>query len=180
MRRTFLAGMVLLFALAPSTAAHALTVEPLPPPPNIVFADLGLHVVGMGYQRTISSRLTLSVSGGLYDPWTVTDKVGDVRGGILRLRPYFFLTNDAPRGLWLSPFVQGGIVRGERNGSVRVGTAAAMGGAIGYAFLFADVVHLSLGLGAQLHGARIPDAPTRPSFYGVGLHADATVGFAFR
>lgn len=173
------ASLALLLSLLPSEA-NALSIEPRPSPPHVLFADLGLHVIGVGYQRTLSPHLAFSISGGLYDPWTVTDKVGDVRGGIVRLRPYFFLTDSAPRGLWLSPFFQGGIVSGQRAGAARVGTAAAMGGSVGYAFLFGDVVHLSLGLGAQLHGARIPDSPAAPSFYGVGFHADATVGFAFR
>lgn len=147
-------------------------------PKNIVFADLGLHVIGLGYQRTVSDHIAFSLSGGLYDPWTVTDKVGDIRGGYLRARPYFFFTDHAPRGLWISPFAQGAVVRATRNGEEKTGGAFALGASAGYAFLFGDIVHLSLGIGGQLHYARVVnDAP--PSFYTAGIHVDATLGFAF-
>lgn len=147
-------------------------------PKNIVFADLGLHVIGLGYQRTVGKHIAVSISGGLYDPWTVTDKLGDIRGGMVRLRPYFFLTDNAPRGVWISPFAQGAVVRATRNGEEQTGGGFALGAAAGYAFLFGDVVHLSLGLGGQLHLAKVGgDAP--PSFYTAGVHVDGTLGFAF-
>lgn len=182
-----------------SSVAHADEAPPAPPaapapkkaeeheekkplsayPENVVFADLGLHVIGLGYQRKVSPHVAISISGNFYDPWTVTDKLGDVRGGVLRVRPYFFLLDEAPRGPWISPFFQGGVVRGERNGESKIGPAGALGAAIGYAFLFADRVHLSLGVGGQLHAAYIPDSSRKPSFYTAGLHVDATLGFAF-
>ena len=148
-------------------------------PKNIVFADLGLHVIGLGYQRKISPHVALSISGGLYVPWTATDKLGDLRGGMVRLRPYFFFTDEAPRGVWLSPFIQGAVASGDRNGVSKSGPGFALGAAVGYAFLFKDVVHLSLGLGGQLHLVQIEGGSAPPSFYTAGIHFDATVGFAF-
>jgi len=158
---------------------HHEEVKPAPNyPKNIVFADLGLHVIGLGYQRTLSDHVALSISGGLYDPWTVTDKVGDLRGGMLRVRPYFFFTDHAPKGLWISPFAQGSVVRGTQNGEEKTGGGFALGAATGYAFLFGDVVHLSLGVGGQLHYARV-GTEAKPSFYTAGVHVDGTLGFAF-
>lgn len=149
------------------------------PKKNIVIADLGLHVVAVGYQRTIASNIALSASVGLYDPWTTTDKVGDIRGGILRVRPYVFLSDDAPRGWWFSPFAQGGVVRGIRAGVEKQGLALSVGAALGYAFLIANVLHLSFGLGGQAHAAQVSGGSTPPSFQGAWIHADATVGVAF-
>lgn len=149
-------------------ASHAQAPEP---PENVVFLDLGLHVIGAGYQRTVSPRVALSVSTGLYDAWTATDAVGDVRGGYLRLRPYVFLVGAAPRGVWVSPFVQGALVSAKTSSGEKSGLAGAVGLAVGYAFLFGDLVHLSLGGGAQYHAAE--------TFDGLHWHVDATLGLAF-
>ena len=181
MRRAVAVALLALLVSAP-TRARAAEAEATRPsagvPKNVVLDDLGLHVIALGYGRTLSDHVALSVSGGLYDPWTVTDKVGDIRGAMLRVRPYFFFTNHAPRGVWISPFALGAVVRGTSQGEARTGGAFALGAAAGYAFLFGDVVHLSLGVGGQLHYARVgTDAP--PSFYTAGIHVDGTVGFAF-
>lgn len=164
-RRTrFAATLTLLTAAAPARADAA-------PPSNTVLLDLGLHVIGVGYQRTLSSHLAVSASTGLYDAWTATDEVGDVRGAYLRLRPYVFLMGEAAEGLWLSPFVQGALVSSRTAGGEESGLAGAIGAAIGYAFLFDDTVHLSLGGGGQYHAAEL--------FDGFHWHVDATLGYAF-
>lgn len=160
-------------------AEHTEVAPSRPLKKNIVFADLGLHVIGLGFQRTVAPHVAVSVSAGLYDPWTVTDKVGDIRGWIVRARPYFFPFDEAPRGVWFSPFIQGGAVSGKQNGVEKSGGTGALGAALGYAFLFGDVVHLSLGLGGQLHFAKLEGSAAPPSFYTAGIHLDATLGFAF-
>ncbi|HQY62048.1 MAG: DUF3575 domain-containing protein [Myxococcales bacterium] len=151
----------------------------LPSKKNVVFADLGLHVIGLGFQRTVAPHVAVAVSGGLYDPWTVTEKVGDIRGWMIRARPYFYATEEAPRGLWISPFIQGGSVHGTQNGVEKSGGTGALGASIGYALLLGNIVHLSLGLGGQLHFAKLEGSAAPPSFYTAGLHLDATLGFAF-
>lgn len=164
-RRTRIAATLTLLTFAAPSHAHAA------PPSNTVLLDLGLHVIGVGYQRTLSSHLAVSASTGLYDAWTATDEVGDVRGAYLRLRPYVFLMGEAPEGLWLSPFVQGALVSNKTAGGEESGLAGAVGAAIGYAFLFDDAVHLSLGGGGQYHAANL--------FDGFHWHLDATLGYAF-
>ncbi len=149
---------------------------PSEPPRTIVLADLGLHVVGLGVQRTVSRRVALQGALDLYVPWAQT---GDTLGGVVRLRPVFHLTEDAPTGLWLSPFVQAGFLGGEREGGRRTGPAGALGASIGYATLIADHLHLSLGVGGQMHGAAIPGGTGEPSFFGPFPHLDGTVGYAF-
>jgi hypothetical protein len=152
---------------------------PAAPPKNVVLADLGLHVVGVGYQRTVAPRIALQADLDWYVPWTQTDEALDTMGGVLRLRPVFYLTEGAPEGLWLSPFVQGGFARAERGGADELGPAAAFGGSLGYALLVADHLHLSVGAGAQAHAVSIPGAAGAPSFFGASPHVDGTVGYAF-
>ncbi len=193
--RTSALALSLSLGLTAVTLADAATAEeekraaPDAPPPeapparpqkkNIVLADLGLHVIGLGFQRTVSPHVAISVSGGLYDPWTVTDKLGDIRGWIIRARPYFFALEEAPRGLWVSPFIQGGSVSGTQGGVEKSGGTGALGASVGYALLLGDILHLSLGLGGQLHFAKLKGSAAPPSFYTAGLHLDATLGFAF-
>lgn len=171
-----LAVLLTAFASLTAGAAHAAESKP---PANTILLDLGLHVIGAGYQRVVSDRVALSVTGGLYDPWTTTDEVGDIRGGYLRIRPYVFLIGTAPRGLWLSPFVQAAMVSAKTAEGAKSGGAFAFGAAAGYAFLFGDWLHLSLGLGGQYHHAEVATEVASPAFHGFHWHLDATIGIAF-
>ena len=169
-----LAALVLL-----GGAAHARAPGP---PKNTLLLDLGLHVIGAGYQRTVSGRVALSVTAGLYDPWTTTDEVGDIRGGYLRIRPYVFVVGAAPSGLWISPFVQAAMVSAhlaKTAGGSKPGGAFAFGAALGYAFLFGDWLHLSLGAGGQYHYVEVASDERSPAFHGLHWHIDATLGVAF-
>lgn len=172
-----LAGGVLATPAAATAAGDG--DAPTDPPRTIVLADLGLHVIGLGIQRTVTDRVALQAALDWYVPWAETGASTDIMGGVIRLRPVIHLTDDAPTGLWLSPFVQAGFVRGERDGGGRVGPAGALGASIGWATLIADHLHLSLGLGGQIHGATIPGGAGEPSWYGPFPHVDGTVGWAF-
>jgi hypothetical protein len=176
-------------ALAFVSAVVALTgwaslaaAEDAPPPPRtVVLADLGLHVIGVGVQRTVTRRVALQAALDWYVPWTA-DETGETlgtMGAVVRLRPVIHLIDGAPEGLWLSPFVQLGFVRADRAGEERVGPAGALGASLGWAWLVADHLHLSLGAGAQIHGAQLPGGDGAPSFYGPWPHLDGTIGYAF-
>lgn len=147
---------------------------------DLVIADLGLHVVGVGLEHRASSHTAVSASVDLYAPWTQMgndDKGGtDVLGAILRVRPVFYLQGDA-KGLWVSPFVQGGLGWGLVDGERHRGTVYAIGAAIGYAWMVGPVL-LSAGIGAQYHHASF-DVPGRdtPSFGGVWPHVDLVAGY---
>jgi hypothetical protein len=157
-------------------------------PRNVLLADLGLHVVGIGYQRTLSPIVALQVDADSYTPWTQNSDVlglsgsyrGDVQGVILRGRAFFFPWGSAPRGFWLSPFGQGGVGWATRDDQKRVGSVWALGASAGWAFLlFSGHVHLALGLGAQYHTAEIPGGDGPPSFNRFYPTLDATLGWAF-
>lgn len=169
----------LLFLFERSARAEASPPGQAAPPQNAVALDLGLHVVGLGYQRTLSPRVAFFGALDWYVPWTQTTSTLDTMGAVVRLRPFFFLTQDAPRGLWVSPFMQAGFARAERAGETRVGFAGAVGASVGYALLLADRIYLSAGLGAQVHAVRIRGGEGGPSFVGPYVHADALVGYAF-
>ena len=154
------------------------------PPKNIVLADVGLHVIGLGYQRTVAPWLALQADADvIYSPWTLNldlfgDYDGDVAGSVLRLRPVFYPSASAPDGLWISPFVQAGPARATRDGEKESGFVAAGGASVGYAGRLGPV-HLAGGVGGQYHVARIEGGDDAPSFAGLYPTIDGTVGVAF-
>lgn len=157
---------VLLLVTA-TAAAHA-------DPDNLVVADLGLHVVGIGYQRTITPGIALQLDADSYTPWTEEDRFFEVQGAVLRLRGVFY-AEQAPRGWWISPFAQGGIGTADRG----TGAVWAAGASVGYAWLIASHVHIALGIGAQYNQARIPGGDGRPAFAQIWPQLDGTIGYAF-
>lgn len=155
---------------------------------NAVVADLGLHVVNAGYQRTLNCTVALQVSAGLYGPWTVNknvaglaggDRDADVVGAVLRTRLFVFLRRRAPLGPWLSPFVQGGLVRATVAGSKQSGNALAGGLAVGWSFRVARRWLLALGAGAQLHRVSVDGSTDDPGFSRLGPHVDINVNYTF-
>jgi hypothetical protein len=143
-------------------------------PENLVIADLGLHVVGVGYQRTVAPNVAVQVCAESYTPWTQEDQFFEVQGAVLRARPVIY-KDRAPRGWWLSPFAQVGVVSAERGS----GAAWAIGASLGYAWLVADHVHIAVGAGAQYDQARISGGSSRPAFAEVWPQLDGTIGYAF-
>ncbi|MEO7326933.1 MAG: hypothetical protein ABI193_00035, partial [Minicystis sp.] len=61
-----LAALALLFVITASPLARA----EAPQPRHVVLADLGLHVIGAGYQQCFSPRFSAQVSANYYVPWT--------------------------------------------------------------------------------------------------------------
>jgi hypothetical protein len=181
-----------LHALAPALLASALVArfsQAADPPENMLVADLGLHVIGAGFQRTVSPVVSLQVDADFYDPWTQNQDVlglglangfhGDLIGAALRARAFFYPLGSAPSGLWISPFAQQGIGWATRNGEKRTGTVTAAGASVGYAFLVGQRVLIAIGFGAQYHAATIPGGDGPPSFGRLYPHGDVIVGYAF-
>lgn len=181
-------ALVVAGLLLTPTAAFAQTPRPCDARPNVLLADLGLHVVNVGYQRTVGCHVSLQVSAGLYGPWTINGNVlglgggdhsppGDVIGAVGRLRAFFYLTGDAPGGLWVSPFVQGGPVFATRGDIVIDGSAIAAGASVGYAFTLGQRFLLSLGLGVQYNRASFENSTAFPGFSRVSPTVDINVGY---
>lgn len=154
-------------------------------PANIVLADLGLHVVSFGAQRTVYPWLAAQFSAGLYGPWTQTGHLleggkvqdPDIVGFALRGRVFVYPFGEAPTGLWLSPFGQFGVAGTMRGNESLTGPVAALGLSAGYAVLLARHLHIALGLGGQYHAAQFRGGA--PSFAGFYPTVDINVGYAF-
>jgi hypothetical protein len=176
--------------LAYGEAAAADEASPCVTRPNQIVADLGLHVVNGGYQRTLSCAFSAQISAGLYVPWTVNRDVfglgggdrsppDDVAGFVVRGRGFVHLAGDPRSGPWLSPFAQAGPVRATRD-ELRVwGRALAAGLSAGWTFAFGERWRLALGAGAQYHVAQFGDTAARPGFARFGPTVDINVGYAF-
>jgi hypothetical protein len=163
--------LALLIVAASATSVHA-------DPENAIIADVGLHVVGLGFQRTVAEHLALQIDAESYTPWTHETKFFDAQGFLVRARPFYYVTA-APRGIWISPFVQIGAVRGTQNGVSESGLAWAVGAAAGYAWLVRDRVHVLLGAGVQYDVAHLGDTSMKPSFNGLWPQLDGSLGYAF-
>jgi len=144
-------------------------------PPNLMLADLGLHVVGIGYQRAVSDHVALQIAAESYTPWTQEDTFFEVQGFVGRVRPMLYLRAQTPTGWWLSPFCQAGVASASRGN----GVTWAVGASVGYAWLLAEHFHIALGLGAQYDQARIPGGSSRPAFGEIWPTLDGSIGYAY-
>ena len=158
-----------------------------PRPEHLLVADLGLHVIGVGYQATISPAWSAQVALDAYVPWTENFHVlgdgdlasTDVAGVVVRQRLFFYPFGAAPAGLWISPFVQYGVVWATRDDELRSGATIAFGSTAGYALLISEAFHVSLGGGAQYAAARVSGGEGSPSFAGLRPTVDILLGYAF-
>ncbi len=195
-RFAVLAAPCLAFAVVSSSARSLRAAgDEGEPRRTVVLADLGLHIVALGVQRVVSPRIALQASAGIYVPWTQTKDVaglggdgaaptgtrsaGEPRGAMVRLRPFFYLGEKALRGLWISPFIQGGFIGADRAGIAQKGPAGAIGVTAGYAWLVASRVHVALGAGIQVHGAKVAGGSGYPSYLRPFPTVDIAVGYAF-
>lgn len=155
-------------------------------------ADLGLHVIAVGYQHTLDCQLVVQASTGLYAPWTVDRDVfglgggnrpeaADVRGIMGRVRFFAFPWGDAPRGPWLSPYAQAGWASGSVEGEAeaQTGGAFAAGLSAGYTMSLGERWLLGLGLGGQYHLVALNRDTRYPGFLRFGPTVDINVDYAF-
>jgi hypothetical protein len=158
--------------------------------PNAMVADLGLHVISAGYQRTLGCFVTVQASVGLYSPWMVNSNVlglgggdhdppGDVLGFALRGRAFVHPFGTAPGGLWISPYAQAGLVGATRAGVALTGPALAAGLSVGWTWRLGARWLLALGVGAQYHTASFDGSAAFPGFARVAPTVDINVGYRF-
>ncbi|MEP7126735.1 MAG: hypothetical protein ABJE95_37745 [Byssovorax sp.] len=176
-------------AVAASAPARAEPIAALTRPPrNALIADLGLHVIAGGYQRSLAPWLSAQIVAGLYSPWTQSNnslglsptlKGGDLVGAVVRTRIFVYPFASAPAGLWISPFTQYGLGWATRDGQKRIGAVGAVGASVGYTLLLWKHVLAGLGGGLQYHAARIPRGEGPPSFGRLFPQLEIQVGYAF-
>jgi hypothetical protein len=171
-------------AVAPDAAPAA---KPEEGKKNGVYADLGLGVLGIGYERVFGESIALNLTLHYYRPWYISDHVFGFGG---ELRAFVFVTDVAPEGLYFSPGVRVDYARAELDpedlGPERAGEDTEFeGGAwgakitVGYGVLLFDVLSARLGLGVQAHAADLASGPGEPDFGGAYPAIDFLAGAAF-
>jgi hypothetical protein len=191
MKAKFLALAVVIVVTVPSLA-YPCVIRPgsddvcETPPKHFVIADVGLHVVNVGWATTVDREKhgVFQLSAGVYGPWTQTGNVfgvsGDavninVIGANMRLRLVWY-PGKHQHGLWVSPFAQAGAGRIHDEKAVRdvshVGFVGSVGAAAGYAWGLGDAWHLAVGAGGQFHVATGSPGFARPY-----PHIDAIVSY---
>ena len=148
-------------------------------PRNVALADLGLHVIGVGYQRTLRPWVAVQASTGLYSPWTEYDQPSDMLGVFLRARAFFHPLGGAPAGLWISPFAQYGLGSTRDGAERRLSGIWGVGGSLGWSLLLGQRVLVAVGGGVQYHAVEVLDVAGKPGFAKVGPTIDGNLGYAF-
>lgn len=173
---------------APLLAALAMNPSPARDPhPHALVADLGMHVVGVGYQRTLHCLVAAQVSASFYLPWTMNrntlrlagggrDGTADTAGFVVRGRVFFFPAGESPTGFWLSPFLQTGAVWATREGTQQTGPTFAAGLSVGWTFALGDRVLLGLGVGGQYQAAWFDGDTREPGFERFGPTVEINLG----
>jgi hypothetical protein len=153
--------------------------------PNLIEADLGSGVVGVGYERTfapaISGRFTLALNRPWYTKSVFGGHESDVVGFGAELRPFLFPLGTAPQGLYVSPFARLVAIQAQDDLPEKVsGIGWTAGMTAGYGFLLADErLLLRFGAGAQYWAFEIEDDAGTAGVKGVYPDVDIIVGYSF-
>jgi hypothetical protein len=121
-------------------------------PENTVTVSLGQHFT-VEYERAVRPDVSLYVGPALFAGFASLS--GEERselglGGQIGAR--FFITGQAPEGLFVSPSLTLAYARLRAGTTYQSGLRVSSGAMLGYTFLFGDVVALSLGAGASYIG----------------------------
>jgi hypothetical protein len=152
-------------------------------------ADLGLGVIGLAYEYMFEARIALQLEANIFGTWfgpVFSDTLPNLRGFGGQVRPTFFLSDQAPGGIYVAPFIRMARVTGEDDRGLRgSGIGWSIGSWIGYSFLFLeDRVNLRVGAGLQYlsYGVDIPTGsltPVRQEFDTLFPAIDLVVGYRF-
>jgi hypothetical protein len=163
--------------------------EPSPPPPapepphrpNAVQLDLGLGVVGLAYERVFARWMAVQVEAHVFGTWfgPIVADFPNLRGLGGQIRPSFFLTGDAPRGVYVAPYVRVERVTAEVNEASGNNVGWSAGAFGGYSLLFAERFNLRVGAGAQYLSYVVRVDGTRVAFKSVFPALDLVLGVVF-
>lgn len=153
--------------------AAAARAEPVALSPQ-AHADLGLSVVGLGYERPLAAHVAIAGQGGIFGtyflPWF--DRGDDVAGAQVGARVTWF-ARASGRGLYVAPYLRGVAVRGRVDGQRGEGLGFAAGAFAGWVFGLSDRLELRVGAGAQwIYFDAAPLAASTPF-----VALDALVGY---
>lgn len=172
---------------APATEPPAIVAPAAPAAPeeparrlNAVQLDLGLAVIGLAYERVFNRWFATQIEAHIFGTWfgPMFDEP-NLRGLGGQVRPSFFLTGDAPRGVYLAPFFRAERVTAEVDDAEGSAVGFSSGAFAGYSFLFGERVNLRLGAGAQYMSYVVDVQGTRVAFKTLFPAIDLVVGFVF-
>lgn len=153
--------------------------------PNLIEADLGSGVLGVGYERTfapaVGGRLTLALNRPWYTKSVFGGHESDVIGFGAELRPFLFPFGTAPGGFYVSPFGRIVAIQAQDDLPEKVkGIGWTAGLTAGYGFLLSDDRWLlRFGAGAQYWAFEIDDDTGTAGVKGFYPDIDIIVGYAF-
>jgi hypothetical protein len=179
------AAIVLMPALTRADEREPHPLYGLPPPPhekhaNAVQADLGLGVVGLAYERVLSPSVAIQIEANVFGTWWgPTFDLPHFRGAGGQVRPTFFVSGDAPRGVYVAPYVRGAAVSSTRDGHTGHGFGWSAGTFVGYSWMFGDSVNLRIGGGAQYMHYAVDAGPHRIEWKRLYPALDLVVGYTF-
>ncbi|HUQ03748.1 MAG TPA: hypothetical protein VM261_14725 [Kofleriaceae bacterium] len=141
----------LLALLAATATASSPAVADTPSElPAQAHADLGLSVVGFGYETPVSGHVAVEGQAGIFGtyflPWF--DLGDDVKGLQVGTRVTWFASTSG-RGLYVAPYLRAVAVRGELDDVTGEGFGFTAGAFAGWAFALTAKLDLRLGAGAQ-------------------------------
>jgi hypothetical protein len=152
-----------------------------------VQADLGLTVIGIGYERTLAPQLTAGIAGEFmgtwFGPYFGKPWLGGLGGGV---RATWYPRATAPYGLYVAPYFRLIDVSATQDGN---GHSASSGSApgftagifVGESFELPAHFNLRLGVGVQYIDLAAPTSPlTELSFRSAWPALDLVVGYTFR
>lgn len=180
-RAPAIGGFLLAIALSDLARAASSSDDVRPSPrPNAVQLDLGLAVIGLAYERIVHPRVAVQLEAQIFGTWfgPLVD-LPNMRGFGGQVRPSFFVTEDAPRGVYVAPFTRVDGVSSSANGVTGSAVGFSAGVFAGYAFLFAERVNLRVGAGAQYMSYVVDAAGTRIAFKTFFPALDLVVGYQF-
>ena len=179
----------LMFALAIATLAPLASAQEAslpeqgapaaePANENGIYADLGLGVIGLGYERVLGDTVALNLTAHYYRPWYVSDHIFGFGGEV---RAFLFLTGSAPTGPYFSSSARLDYARADLDtGETLEGTAWGVRATLGYGFALSDALNLRVGFGVQSHASDVDDAtPSETDFAGAYPTVDFLIGFVF-
>ena len=151
------------------------------PDQNQIQADLGMTVIGIGYERTVAPQLTLGIAAESLETWFGHWFNRPELGGFgVGLRATWFPYGCAPHGLYVAAFSR--IIRTTdwgNDGGIGA-TAGITGGLfIGESFVFAKHWNLRVGLGVQYIALQVPTATSSLAFRTLWPGLDTVLGYTF-
>ena len=159
---------------------YGMPAAPLPARRNAVQAELGLGVIGLAYERTLTDRVALQLEaqtfGTWWGPFFELPRFSGFGG---QIRPTFFVTNDAPRGVYIAPFFRGAAVSATANDVTGRGFGWSLGAFVGYAFMLGTRVNLRIGAGAQYMSYAVDAGTVRIEWKRLYPALDLVVGYHF-